>query len=122
MRFLVDESLSVRVARALAAAGHHATHVGDLQLLGAPDRDVLEAAARTSCVLISADTDFGQLLALGRHPGPSVVIFRRAPHRPPRQAALILASLVAIEDSLVAGAVVILSSDRVRIRLLPVAD
>ncbi len=122
MRFLVDESLSVRVARALVAAGHRATHVGDLQLLGAPDEAVLQAAAGTGCVLISADTDFGELLALGRHPGPSVVILRRAPHRPPAQAALILASLAAVEDSLAAGAVVVLTGDRVRIRLLPIAD
>lgn len=122
MRFLVDESLSARVAHALAVTGHEAIHLGDIGLLGASDEDVLHAAARTASVLISADTDFGELLALGHHPGPSVVIFRRAPHRPQRQVDLLLASLLDIEDSLVAGAVVILTSDRVRIRLLPMAD
>lgn len=122
MRFLVDESLSARVAHALVEAGHDAAHVGELQLLGAPDEAVLGAAAQTGRVLVSADTDFGELLALGRHPGPSVVIFRRAPHRPDKQVLLLVASLPDIEDCLQAGAVVVLTSDRVRIRLLPITD
>ena len=71
-------------------------------------------------MLISADTDFGELLALGRHPGPSVLLLRRAPHRPDQQALLLLGSLRDVEESLAAGAVVILTGDRVRIRSLPI--
>jgi predicted nuclease of predicted toxin-antitoxin system len=52
MRFLVDESLSWRVAEGLAEAGHEAIHVGDLKLLGAADLRVMEAAASTDRVLI----------------------------------------------------------------------
>jgi predicted nuclease of predicted toxin-antitoxin system len=91
--------------------GHDAVHLADLGLLGAQDDAVLEAAAGSGRVLLCADTDFDELLTLGRHPGPSVVIFRRAPHRPERQVALLLASLVDIEDSVTAGAVVVLTSD-----------
>jgi predicted nuclease of predicted toxin-antitoxin system len=120
VRFLVDESLSARVAAGLTQAGHDAIHLGDLQLLGARDDAVLAAAGGSGRVLLSADTDFGELLALGQHPGPSVVLFRRAPHRPERQVRLLLASLPDIRQSLVAGAVVVLTSDRARIRLLPI--
>ncbi len=120
MRFLVDESLSASVAALLADAGHDAIHVGDLQLLGATDAQVLGAAAQRERVLVSADTDFGELLALGRHPGPSVIIFRRAPHRPEQQCPLLLAYLPDVEDSLLAGAVVIVTRERVRIRQLPI--
>ncbi|MHB1891644.1 MAG: DUF5615 family PIN-like protein [Acidimicrobiales bacterium] len=35
MRFLVDESLSQRVARLLVDSGHDAVHVGEIGLLGA---------------------------------------------------------------------------------------
>jgi predicted nuclease of predicted toxin-antitoxin system len=70
---------------------------------------------------VAADTDFGELLALGRHLGPSVVIFRRAPHRPEAQAQLLLANLDAIEETLAAGAVVTLSGQSVRFRLLPIS-
>ena len=120
MKFLVDELFSARLAHALVDAGHDAIHVGDLHLLGAPDEQVLQAAARSGAVLISADSDFRELLALGRYPGPSVLIFRRAPHRPDQQALLLLGSLRDVEESLAAGAVVILTGDRVRIRSLPI--
>jgi predicted nuclease of predicted toxin-antitoxin system len=46
VRFLVDESLSRRVAQLMAAAEHDAVHVGDLDLLGAPDIDVMAAGPR----------------------------------------------------------------------------
>jgi predicted nuclease of predicted toxin-antitoxin system len=104
----------------LGAAGHDAVHVGDLGLLGRPDTDVMRAAHDAERVVVSADTDFGELLALGRHPGPSVVIFRRCPHRPEGQCRLLLASLADVEGSLARGAVVLLTPDRARIRLLPI--
>ena len=69
---------------------------------------------------MSADTDFGEILALGNHPGPSVILLRRSPHRPDAQARLLLAALPQAEESLTAGAVVTLMPGRVRIRLLPI--
>jgi predicted nuclease of predicted toxin-antitoxin system len=108
MRFLVDESLSARVARLLEANGHDAVHAADLGLLGAADTRVMHAAASDERVLLAADTDFGELLAIGRHPGPSLVIFRRADHRAEEQVELLLASL-ADEESLAEGAVVVLT-------------
>lgn len=120
MKLLIDESLSAEVARRLSDAGHDVRHVSDVGLLGAPDTDVLRVAGESGRVLISADTDFGELLALGRHPGPSVVLLRRAPHRPDAQAALLLANLPAIEDSLASGAVAVISAKLIRVRRLPI--
>jgi predicted nuclease of predicted toxin-antitoxin system len=65
--------------------------------VGASDDAVMAAADTIGSGLVSADTDFGELLALGGRPGPSVVIFRRAPHRPDRQAQLLLRALPDIE-------------------------
>ena len=120
MRFLVDESLSTRVARLLADAGHDAVHVGDLELLGAPDTDVMAAARTSDRSIISADTDFGELLAIGHHPGPSVILLRRAPHLPDEQAKLVLAAVETIEPDLDAGAVIVLGRGRARVRRLPI--
>jgi len=120
VRFLVDESLSIRVARLLSDAGHDAVHLGDLGLLGAPDTRVMDAASDAGRILLSADTDFGELLALGRHPGPSVVLYRRAPRRPDSQVPLLLAALTQVADSLASGAVVVLTHDYVRVRMLPI--
>lgn len=87
MRFLIDESLSARVARLLGVEGHDAVHLGDIGLFGAADGDVMAAASRADRIMVSADTDFGELLALGSHSGPSLILFRRASHRPELQAA-----------------------------------
>jgi predicted nuclease of predicted toxin-antitoxin system len=86
VRFLIDESLSTTVARLLSDAGHDAVHVGDLGLLGAADGTVMRAASAADRVLVSADTDFGELLALGSHPGPSVSCYAALPIvRPPKR-------------------------------------
>ena len=111
--------MSARVARLLSEEGHDAVHVGALSLLGAVDTDVMEAARHGDRILVSADTDFGELLALGNHARPSVVLFRRAPHSPEQQAHLLLGTLPDIGDDLSQGAVVVLRPDRVRIRRLP---
>lgn len=120
MKLLIDESLSSQVADQLAAAGHDAVHLEHLGLLGATDIDVMATARHAGRCLVSVDTDFGELLAIGRHSDPSVVLLRRAPHRPAEQAALILAAIQQLEGDLLAGAIVVLTPGRARIRRLPV--
>lgn len=63
MRFLVDQCLSAQVAHALRGAGHDAVQVGANGLSRADDAQVLARAAAEDRVLVSADTDFGGLLA-----------------------------------------------------------
>ena len=120
MKLLVDESLSIRFAELLRDGGHETLHVHDLRLLGASDDDVLEAAVGHQSVLITADTDFGGLLALAGRSRPSVVILRRAPHRPDQQAQLLLATLPDLEHHLSSGSVVTLMPGRARVRRLPI--
>ena len=65
MRLLLDANLSPEVGRLLKEAGHDAIHVSEVGLLSAPDPEIMEAAAREGRVLLTADADFGALLALG---------------------------------------------------------
>lgn len=119
MRLLIDECLSARLCSLLADAGHEAIHVGDLDLLGKPDTDVMAAAKSDGRVLVSADTDFGELLAKSGAALPSVVLLRRPAKTPEEQAAVLKANLPAVESDLASGAVVVILHDRLRVRSLP---
>ena len=119
MKFLIDECLRAEVADLLTSAGFDAVHARDVGLLGQPDEEVMARALEQGSVLVSADTDFGELLALGGHLLPSLILLRRR-HDPVSQAAAILAALPDVEESLTAGAVVVITEDRVRIRELPI--
>lgn len=86
-----------------------------------PDPEIMEAAAEECRVLLTADADFGALLALGSRAAPSVVLLRSVDHlRPAEQAELFIANLPLIAEDLEKGAIVSLTRDRLRVRELPV--
>jgi predicted nuclease of predicted toxin-antitoxin system len=121
VRLLLDANLSPEVARLLREAEHDAIHVADIGLLSASDPEIMEAAAREDRVLLTADADFGALLALGSLAAPSVVLLRSADHlRPAEQAELLVANLSLISEDLEKGAIASLTRDRLRVRELPI--
>jgi predicted nuclease of predicted toxin-antitoxin system len=121
VNFLIDNALSPWVAAGLRAAGHDAVHVLTYTMEAATDEAVFERAALESRVVVSADTDFGTLLALREATSPSVILFRAAqPRRADDQVALILSALPSIDAALRRGAIVILERHRLRLRDLPI--
>lgn len=121
MKLLLDANLSPEVGRRLNEAGHDAIHVADIGLLTATDPVILQAAAKEERVLLTADSDFGALLALGSLASPSVLLLRSADHlRPAEQAELIAINLPSISAELARGAIASLTRDRLRVRELPI--
>lgn len=122
MRLLLENNLSPRLVPFLKDAGHDVAHVRGLGLASAPDTDVLDRARQDQRVLISADTDFGTLLARSGTREPSVILLRRTEgRRSARVAELLAANLPQLEEDLAAGAVAVIRDDNVRVRRLPFA-
>ena len=123
MNFLVDANLSPRVAAQLTSVGHMSRHVGDCALAEARDAEILVYAVEHGLVVLTADTDFGTLLAATSASSPSVVRLRSQDHlTPDQQVDQLLANLATVEGDLAAGAVVTLGRGRLRVRALPIGD
>ena len=120
MKFLIDNALSPELARLRREAGHDAVHVRDYGLHAAEDPVILERAGSENRILISADSDFGMLLATSRRMKPSFVLFREPDViRAVDYATAILLNLSAIETELLTGCVATFRHGRVRVRSLP---
>ncbi len=122
MRFLVDESLSWKVAKALTDAGHDALHAYDLELGGTEDSAVLAVAAKQNRILVAEDTDFSALLVLQSLTFPSLILFRMRSTDPSDQTRSLLRVLPALEPSLLIGAIVVMCDAFIRVRRLPIGS
>jgi predicted nuclease of predicted toxin-antitoxin system len=105
----------------LARLGHDAVHVRDLGIQAASDEAIFDRAAQQDRVVVSADTDFGTLLAACKQTKPSVIPFRHGSERRPtdQEGTLLGANLPQLEQALLAGSIVVITPDRIRIRALP---
>lgn len=120
MRFVADVGISVSTAEILTERGHDVFHLSEHSLHRLPDDEILLLARRDERVVLTFDLDFGDLLAAGAHPLPSVILFRLHDQTPPSVNPRLLALLAEREEDLLAGALVIVEDNRYRLRRLPI--
>lgn len=116
MRFLIDRCAGTQLAAWLRTEGHDVT---ESRSLGRDpgDRDLLERAAQESRVLITIDTDFGQLVFLHRLRHAGLV---RLPDVPWTKRIVILKDVLErFEEELKAGAIVTVRGGKIRISASP---
>ena len=120
MKLLIDECLRADLASALRSAGFDAVHVTEIGLAGSTDAALMETARSEGRTVVSADTDFGELLARTHQTDPSVILFRRHPHDTASMLRSLTAAIAAIETDLHDGAIAVIGRERLRIRRLPI--
>ena len=120
MKCLINNALSEIVSRGLAEAGYDAVHVRTRGLARAKDTDLIALARTEGRIIVSADSDFGTILALRHEREPSFILFRGdCDGHPNKQLDELLRVLPVVENYLHSGAIVVIS-DKVRVRELPI--
>ena len=99
MRILADENMLDQAVAILRQYGHDVLYVKE-ERPGTPDLDVLAWATRENRLLITFDSDYGELNQRYRHPAPHGVVLFRIPVAVPidEQAELIAQSVMAQVD------------------------
>ncbi len=120
MRFLVDMCLPLRVAAWLNEQGHDAVHAFDQGMAQAPDSELLDCAVREARVVITADTDFPQLLALSRSATPGIVLFRGGDYSTQETIEILERLLLAVPETALAEGICVADRRQIRYRRLPV--
>lgn len=121
MRLLLDQNLSKHLAGLLNGSSFDVVDTRSLGLQRADDEEIVDFAVQENRIIVSADTDFGAILAVRNAQKPSFVLLRRTQGLSPEAIASVLASnLPANEAELEAGAIVVISDAVVRVRSLPV--
>jgi predicted nuclease of predicted toxin-antitoxin system len=116
-RFLIDEDLPLSLSHFLRQKGHTAEHIIELGQRGAPDGRVFALAQEHKAILVSRDTDFGNVLQfpLGSHGG--IVVVRFPSETQSRVVVEAVAeALTTIEEAVFAGALMVVEPGRMRIR------
>ena len=121
MKLHIDSALSHIIAQRLRDDGYDAVHVRERGLQTASDVEILKLAETEDRVLVSADTDFGTLLALREKSRPSFVLIRKNVGTKPNDLFHFLKNtLPKLTNDLEKGCIVTLTDAKIRIRALPI--
>ncbi len=120
MKFLIDMPLPPSLALWLVQRGHDAVHVSDVGLATAADQVVMQQAKQDRRTIVTADLDYPRLLALAGATAPSLILFRGGNWSDAAVVAKMDALLSTINDTEIQTSIVVIESDRVRRRRLPI--
>lgn len=120
IRLLLDMGLPRRAAIDLRAQGWDVYHAAEIGMAMALDTAILEKAAADDRVVVTLDSDFARLVAVGGLAKPSLVHLRL--QRVNRQVALKLLAeiLPRLREDLAQGCIASVTKGGVRVRRLPV--
>ena len=104
----------------LVAAGHDATHVREYGMQASSDVDILARALMEDRTVVSADSDFGVILAAQEATHPSFILFRDTDLLVAIDyAGMLIPALEILKPELEGGCVAVFRNGRLRVRKLP---
>ena len=119
MKFLLDNNLPLRLARALRELKFDAVHMRDYAMQRASDEEIFRRALSEERIIVSADTDFGFLLARWDTNKPSLILFRRFTPIADHQLGALRSIIKKFRAELEEGSIIVIEPKGVRIRKLP---
>lgn len=121
MRFLADMGISPGTVQHLCECEHDAIHLREEGLQRLPDKAVLEKARTENRVLLTADLDFGYLLAISGEIMPSVILFRLSDMRP-QSLSEHLDRIIELHIEEERGQFIVVTDTGIRVRKLPIGE
>jgi predicted nuclease of predicted toxin-antitoxin system len=119
VKILVDMNLSPDWVGYFQSHGWEAVHWSTVGDPSAPDRIIMNWAIVHGHVVFTHDLDFGTTLALSHHDGPSIIQLRDRDVLPRAAGEAIVTAIRQTESDLEKGALVVVSENKSRIRILP---
>src|SRR5579871_837115 len=119
MKVLVDMNLSPEWATFLAEAGFEAIHWSSVGSRSATDVELMQWAAENNHVVLTADLDFGAILAATHRLKPSVVQVRSDLLSPRAIGNSVARALRQAQQELLDGALMSVDAAHARLRILP---
>ena len=114
MKFLLDACASSKSMHStLTRLGHDVVSALDIGP-SAADEDLLALATEEQRILITEDKDFGELVFVRRLPHPSIIRFVEMPVS--EKVAAMLELLDRHEADMMAGAMIVVTRNRIRVR------
>ena len=120
MKFLADMGISPLTVNLLNQQGYDAKHLSSEGLHQMEDADILEKARQEERILLTADLDFGYLMAVSHFQMPSVILFRLPDMRPASVNAHLTQVIQRFASDLVAGSFITVTQSRIRVHRLPI--
>ncbi len=74
VKFLLDADMPRSSAEVIRSLGFEVEDVRDIGMRAAKDREIIEYALKHKRIIVTKDTDFGEILRYPEHPG--AIIFR----------------------------------------------
>ena len=99
MRFLVDECTGPRVANWLEDQGYNVFSVYE-KARGSDDETILKIANKNNYILITNDSDFGELIFRHRKPHKGVILLRLDDSRPVNKISILDKLIKSYKESL----------------------